>query len=296
MKVDNDSRCTFREFDDVVSAGRSIEFEDAGTSGVLVPFWPRELGPYVQREDGRQRDSRFQSMWDLLVEQRSAAAAKALGGASTDGGFAIAGLIAGLESIGVHDVKIPPNAGAHIGRSLSYRLPNDVWSALHGLDEGERGRVLMAMASALHDGRVRGGRYRPQMRLGHVLLPLELAGENRFTREACVLVRMLPCVGLDRRFDRPGDYGSLFAYEGEHAMSSPEFVALIEAFRKARTEYVRELGIATEEDILGFVEAYGRSCKLLDERAAAAFRDAEFVKDTAWCVIERGPARPVTEW
>jgi len=289
--------CVFKYFDSAALVARSASLRRRRSRRSLVDFDSRgQRYGMFDNADGNSESVPL-SGWDLLIAQHSSYSVKILGDAGSDAEYVVAGLKEALSILGRRDIEIPENAAERIGRSLSYRLPVETWDALHSLGGGLNEAVAWEMAFILHDGRIRRrGRRRPQLGRGHLLLPAELVGEERFGFEVRDLMRMLPCLGMDRGMERPGEYGIQLAYEDEGAVDSLEYVPLMEVYRKARSRFVQKFELSSESDLVGFIEAYGRSCKLLGKEAAAAFQDTDFVRDTARQVILRGPGRIIPEW
>lgn len=97
-----------------------------------------------------------------------------------------------------------------------------------------------------------------------------------------------PCLGLDRGMERPSDYSVMFAYKGDGARHSPEYLPPMECNRKVRHDFISDYGITTEEALASFTQMYGDQRFHLDEKTAAPLRDAEIADGIARQALRSG--------
>ena len=292
-----ESSCAIIRFECMGRVRRMSAIRQVGKSAKIMPLIKRSVPVQEQRAlptSGRSTDF---DEWADAISLRTSAARRVLGLARSDAEFAVAGLIGALERLGIRGTSVPETAAASANRSLSYRIPNDGWQALHQLDFDVQDGILLAMLEAIHNGRVqRRSRRAIRPESGHALLPMELSGEEVVGREARVLMRLLPCFGLDRGVSNPSDYGVIFAYEGEGAVDSLCYEPLMARYREVRSKFVKENGLGNTGDLTKYVMAYGCGSELLDLECSEMFGDREFVGNTVRHVLERGPSWDISEW
>ena len=268
------TECKLIDFDSVRVAFRGLGSTRIGDAGKVISVCPRARRERKASAQSTHTGALRRAKLTALIRLRAERAARLADEYGSDYECLASELGNILASLGLHDIKVPAGAGRSMDRSLSYRVPNDAWHALHSLDWEIQDQIVLQLAFALHDRRIsvraKGG---VADHSAHLLLPLEIAGEDALRRIAPALLRALPCFGLDRGMDNPSEYDTIFAYESEGVFDSLSYEPLVNELKRAHDEFVDLHCLHSIDELADFIVLYGESCSLLGENAACVLAD-----------------------